>query len=147
MNEKKNLEKIRGLLESVATRNTPFFNKCSETKILAYSNPGEAFDRYRHIAHQALEGSEAVLASVPKCREKYLTAKSMLDKEALSPDLIIALNSLRTTYLDEILKPAVKLYLSDQRDKPNDVETLYEKIFTLDGLIEVAQFFDRMDSL
>ncbi|MFW9920396.1 MAG: hypothetical protein ACFFED_12410 [Candidatus Thorarchaeota archaeon] len=147
MADKENLVKIRSLLESIASRNTPFLTKCSETKLLAYSNLDEAHSKYRVIAQQALDGSQEILNSEPKCKEKLLTAKSILERESISSDLLDALSSLRTTYLNEILKPAVKGYLTSGTGNRQDVEKLYEKVFALDGLIEVAQFFDRVDSL
>ncbi len=147
MTDKENLTKIRGLLESVASRNTPFLSKCSETKILAYTNLHEAQSKYKSIAHQALLGSEEILCSAPRCKEKLYAAKSLLEQGGVSSDFLDVLSSLRVTYLNEILKPAVRGYLTDGVKNRSEVERLYEKIFTLDGLIEVAQFFDRVDSL
>lgn len=147
MADQENLSKIRSLLVSVASKRTSFLNECSETKILAYSNLVEAHTKYRHIAEKALRGSEEKFCSEPNCKEKMLAARMILEKEDLSQSLIDALNSLRTTYLDRILKPAVKGYLTSGAVQRREIEKLYENIFTLDGLIEVAQFFDRMDSL
>jgi hypothetical protein len=60
---------------------------------------------------------------------------------------LTALSDLRSSYLEEILRPAVRGYLAEGKVSKGKIEDLYEKVFRLDGLIEVGQFFNRVDSL
>ncbi|MHA1907951.1 MAG: hypothetical protein ACW98Y_11695, partial [Candidatus Thorarchaeota archaeon] len=106
MNKKKSLDKIGGLLEKVASKSVPFLDKCSETKLLAYSDIGQAHEKYRDLAKQALTGSQDILSKGPNCRQGMETIQSALKRKKLSKDLVTALSSLRSSYLDEILKPA-----------------------------------------
>jgi hypothetical protein len=147
MNKKKSLDKIGGLLEKVAAKSVPFLDQCSETKLLAYSDIGEAHEKYRVLAKQAFAGSEDILSSRPNCRHGIKSVQSALKRKNLSPDLVTALSELRTSYLEEILRPAVRGYLSNGKAGRVNIEDLYEKVFRLDGLIEVGQFFKRVDSL
>lgn len=147
MTEREHLDKIGGLLESVASKSVPFLDKCSETKLLAYSDISRAHSQYRKLAKQALSGSEAVLDSQPNCRNEFIAVKSALKHEELTPGLVAALNNLRRSYMDEILRPAVKGYLNGESKSRRKIEDLYEKVFRIDGLIEVGQFFNRVDSL
>ena len=146
MKEDENLEIIKRLLASVASKTAPFQTSCSETKILAYTNRDAAVDRYRDIAKQALNSSEGPLHSQPDCKRKLSRVQHILEQESLNQNILEALTALRSTYLKKILRPAVKGYLMQDERKSSEIEKLYEKIFTLDGLIEVAQFFDRVDS-
>lgn len=147
MSDMESLRKIRALLESVASKSSPFITQCSETKLLAYSNRGEAYNRYKHLAKEALTVSKKVLSSEPNCQEDFKAVESAIQREKLTPDLVGALNSLRNSYLNGVLKPALKGYLTSKSSAPTDLEALYERAFTLNGLIEVAEFFDKFDLL
>ncbi len=147
MNNKKSLDKIGGLLERVAAKSVPFLDQCSETKLLAYSDIVQAHKKYRDLAKQAFSGTEEILKSGPNCRKGIETIKSTLKRKKLSSDLVTALTDLRTSYLEEILRPAVRGYLTEGKVPRGNIEDLYEKVFRLDGLIEVGQFFKRVDSL
>ena len=147
MKDGKSLDKIGGLLESVAAKSVPFLDKCSETKLLAYSDINQAHLQYRELANKALCGSEKILDSGPNCRSRFRAVRSALQQKEMTPDLVRALNNLRNSYMDEILQPAVRGYLSGQSRSRRKVEDLYEKVFRIDGLIEVGQFFKRVDSL
>ncbi len=147
MNNKKSLDRIGGLLEKVATKSLPFLNQCSETKFLAYSDISQAHEKYRILAKKAFSGSEEILSSRPNCRQGIESVQSELKRKKLSSDLITALSDLRTSYLEEILRPAVKGYLTEGKAPRGNIEELYEKVFRLDGLIDVGEFFKRVDSL
>jgi hypothetical protein len=145
MSDKESLRRVKALLESVASRSSPFISQCSETKLLAYSNRGEAYNRYKHLAKEALIGSKEILSSEPGCQEDFKTVESAIDRDKLTPDLVGALNSLRDSYLNRILRPALKGYLTSKAGASRDLEALYERAFTLNELIEVAEFFDKFD--
>ncbi len=147
MSDMESLRKVRALLESVASRSSPFIKQCSETKLLAYSNRGEAYNRYKHLAKEALTVSKEALSSEPNCQESFKAVESAIERDKLTPDLVGALNSLRDSYLNGVLKPALKGYLTSKFSAPMDIEALYERAFTLNGLIEVAEFFDKFNLL
>ncbi|MFW9910730.1 MAG: hypothetical protein ACFFEF_19415 [Candidatus Thorarchaeota archaeon] len=146
MTDKDSLNKISGLLESVATRSVPFLDACSDTKLLAYSDLKKAQAKYRALAKKALSGTEKILDSKAKCTQEYNEVRMALDHKEFSSELITSLTNLRRSYLEEILRPAVKLYLKESKKSKTGIEELYEKVFRLDGLIEVAQFLHRIDS-
>ncbi len=147
MNKKKSLDKIGGLLEKVAAKSVPFLDQCSETKLLAYSDIGQAHAKYRDLAKQAFSESKDVLSTGPNCKQGVASVRSALKRKKLSTELVTALSDLRSSYLDEILRPAVRGYLTEGKVSRGKIEDLYERVFRLDGLIEVGQFFDRVDSL
>ena len=147
MKDRESLDKIGGLLESVAAKSVPFLDKCSETKLLAYSDISQAHTQYRNLAKQAFSGSESILDSGPNCRNGFKKVQSALQGKEMTPELVNALNNLRRSYMEEILRPAVRGYLSGKAKSRRRIEDLYEKVFRIDGLIEVGQFFKRVNSL
>jgi hypothetical protein len=139
----KDLETLSGLFGSVTNRTRPFLNRCSETKYLAVTDFNRATDQYFILAKQALEGPEKKLVSAKTCREQYHAVKSALASGQLGPELIDALQCLRRTFVESILKPAMKEYMSSSVTSER-VENLYEFILQIDGLLEVVQFFGKV---
>ncbi|MHA2065920.1 MAG: hypothetical protein ACXABY_16235 [Candidatus Thorarchaeota archaeon] len=143
MRAPKDLETLNGLFGSVTDRTRPFLNRCSETKYLAVTNYTKATDQYLELARQALESPERYISS-KTCRDQYLAVKSALEAGQLGPELIDALRSLRIAFLRNVLKPAMKEYMSSS-GKSEQVERLYECALELDGLLEVVQFFGKVN--
>lgn len=139
----KDLETLSGLFGSVTNRTRPFLNRCSETKYLAVTDFNRATDQYFILAKQALERPEKKLVSAKKCREQYHAVKSALASGQLGPELVDALQCLRRTYVESILKPAMKEYMSSSVTSER-VENLYEFVLQIDGLLEVVQFFGKV---
>ncbi len=147
MTDKEKIIRIRKLLESASRISSPYLTKCSETKILAYTNREEAQTLYRSIVKEALDTTRDVVNPEHPCNEKISEAVSVLRKGAMSADILTALNLLRESYLKEILKPAVNGFLTNAISDDKQMESLFEKMMTLNGLIDLGEFFDRMSSL
>jgi hypothetical protein len=143
MRAPKGLETLSGLFGSVTDRTRPFLNRCSETKYLAVTDFSKATDQYFVLAKQALEGPEKKIASARKCREQYLAVKSALESGQLGPELVDALECLRRTFVENILKPAMQEYMNTSGTSDR-VERLYECVLQIDGLLEVVQFFGKV---
>jgi hypothetical protein len=139
----KDLETLSGLFGSVTNRTKVFLDRCSETKYLAVTDFGRATDQYFLLAKHALEGPDKKLVSAKKCREQYHAVKSALALGQLGPELVDALQCLRRTFVENILKPAMQEYMSSSATS-NQVEKLYECVLQIDGLLEVVQFFGKV---
>jgi hypothetical protein len=143
MRAPRDLGTLSGLFGSVTDRTRPFLNRCSETKYLAVTDFSKATDQYFALARQALEGPERKVVSEEKCREQYHAVKTALESGQLGPELVDALQCLRKTFVQSILKPAMQEYMSNSGSSDR-VEKLYESALQIDGLLEVVQFFGKV---
>jgi hypothetical protein len=143
MRAPKDLETLSSLFGSVTDRTRPFLNRCSETKYLAVTDFSKAADQYFILAKQALEGPEKRLVSAKKCRAQYHAVKNALESGQLGSELVDALQCLRRTFVQDVLKPAMKEYMSSSGTSDR-VEKLYESALQIDGLLEVVQFFGKV---
>jgi hypothetical protein len=143
MRAPKDIETLSGLFGSVTDRTRPFLNQCSETKYLAVTNYSKATDQYLALARQALERPEKLVTS-NTCREKYHAVKSAIEAGQIGPELVEALHGLRLTFLRNVLKPAMKEFMRNSVSA-EQVEKLYECALELDGLLEVVQFFGKVN--
>ncbi len=143
MRAPKDLETLSGLFGSVTHRTRPFLDLCSETKYLAVTNFSKATDQYLELAKQALGGHERRLASAKKCREQYQAVKDALESGQLEPKLVDALRGLRSAFVHDVLKPAMHEYMNSSGTS-DQLEKLYESVLQIDGLLEVVQFFRKV---
>jgi hypothetical protein len=137
------LETLSGLFGSVTNRTRPFLHRSSETKYLAVTDFNKATDQYFSLARQALEGPKKKHVSAQKCGEHYLAVKSAIESGQLGSELVDALECLRTTFIQDVLKPAMKQYMTSSIGSEL-VENLYESVLQTDGLLEVVQFFEKV---
>jgi hypothetical protein len=135
----KELEKLGGLFDTVTGRSKPFLKRCSETKILAVEDYARASTECIELARQTLcIENQGVNSSV---LEK---AKSAIELGQLDNSLVEALENIRKSYLESVLRPAVRLYLNSEERTIGDIEALYTSALRMDGLLEVVQFLTKV---
>ena len=135
----KELEKLGGLFDTVTGRSKPFLDRCAQTKFLAVEDYNKAADEFVRLAKQTLNVDDTGVNST--C---LATAKSAVESGQLDHSLIEALSKLRTSYLESVLRPAVKSYLNTGEKTLSDIEKVYANAVQLDGLLEVVQFLSRV---
>ncbi len=143
MKAPKELETLSGLFGSVTSKTRPFLDRCSETKYLAVTDYNRAITQYFDMAKQVLEGPGKRMIFTERCKPEYSAVRSALESGQLSPELIDALQGLRNTFVREILKPAMKEYMNSPLSS-DLVEGLYESALRIDGLLEIVQFFGKV---
>ncbi|MHA2188438.1 MAG: hypothetical protein ACW99V_09385, partial [Candidatus Thorarchaeota archaeon] len=62
-------------------------------------------------------------------------------------DYVGALQRFRSTYLHEVLKPAVKSYFDSGMKPKKELAKLYENALRIDGLLELIQFLGKVKSV
>ena len=139
----KELERLGGLFEKATTRSQPFLERCTETKYMAVSDFSKAEDEYITMAKGVLEIPSKRKTIQKKCEQQLAAVKSALESGQLGPEYIVALQNLRQTFINGVLRPAVKAYLSKSTSK-DEVESLYEKAICIEGLLEVVQFLGKI---
>jgi hypothetical protein len=140
----KEIETLSGLFGSVTDRTKPFLNQCSEAKYLAVTDFDKATDQYFSLARQALDWPKKKHVSSQKCREQYLAVRNALNSGQLGSELVEALESLRKTFVQDVLRPAMKQYMTSSMSS-EWIEKLYESVLQIDGLLEVSQFFGKVE--
>ncbi|MFX0055476.1 MAG: hypothetical protein ACFFAX_10850 [Promethearchaeota archaeon] len=143
MKTPRELETLSGLFGSVTHRTRPFLNQCSETKYLAVTDFNKATDQYFSLARQALEEPRKKHVISKKCREQYLAVKNALRSGQLGSELVEALECLRRAFVQDVLRPAMKQYMTSLKSS-EWIEKLYETVLQIDGLLEVVQFFRKV---
>ena len=139
----KELVTLSSLFGSVTDRTRLFLSLCSETKYLAVTDFNKATDQYFSLAKKALEGPRKKHVASHKCREQYLAVKNALKSGQLGSELVEALECLRSTFVQHVLRPAMKQYMTNSISSEL-VEKLYESVLQIDGLLEVVQFFGKV---
>ncbi|MHA1636632.1 MAG: hypothetical protein ACTSUB_01340 [Candidatus Thorarchaeota archaeon] len=145
MTSKESLQRISGLIESVERKSRPFREKCAQAKILAFTNPDEARTKYLHLVHQAFPASGTYFEQEDCCKGKMKKVKSAIDSGEVNRSFQIALDELRSSFLQDVLRPAVKGYLINNAHGQLEIENLYTSIMQIDGLLEVARFLNKID--
>ena len=140
-----NLQRISGLIESVERKSRPFREKCAHAKILAFTDPDEARTKYLHLARQAFPVAGTCFEQEDCCEGKVKKVKSAINSGEVNQSFQNALDELRSTFLQDVLKPAVKDYLLDNAHGRQEIEKLYTSVMQIDGLLEVARFLNRID--
>ncbi len=132
--------------EKLEKRSRPFFAKCSHTKLLAYSEPDKAKSEYLHLARQAFQSSGSSIDFGEPCKRKIRRVQSALNSETLDISFVIELQSLRSIFLQEVLRPAIRSYIVNKSGSQRDIENLFTSVLRIDGLVEIGQLLDKIDS-
>lgn len=135
----KELEKLGGLFDTVTGNSRQFFDRCAETKFLAVENYTKAADKCIQLARQTLNVGDQGLD-----KDCLSDVRSAVESGQFDSNLVDALSRLRSSYLEGVLRPAVKSYLSDEDKTFSEIETLYTNAVRIDGLLEVVQFLSRV---
>jgi len=137
------LENLGYLFEKATDRSRDFLDRCSETKFLAVRDFSRAEDEYITLAKRALEAPSKRNMSSTKCKRQLAAVKKALASGQLGPEYIAALQALRQSFFNGVLKPTVKAYLTQNALK-EDVESLYESAICIEGLLEVVHFLEKI---
>jgi hypothetical protein len=141
MPDPKELKRIDGLFNLASTRSRPFLDQCSETKYLAVKDYNLATDQTLKLAMQTIKFAGV---NSPSLTRDLSEIGSAVKAGQLDANLIDALSNLRTKYIERVLRPAVKKYLSNEDLKTSDLDSYYESALRIDGLLEVVQFLKRI---
>jgi len=141
------IERVGSLFSKLSDRSKPFLDECSRTKYLAVSDYNRAADEYVKLVRQTLSNKGLGLPKENDCQGCLSNVKSALDTYQMETGLLQALEDLRSTYLESMLKPAFKQYLQSDSYSKVDIEQLYMNALKIDSLIEVIQFLKRIKQL
>jgi protein tyrosine phosphatase len=146
MNDPDGLQKISGLLESVTSRNRSFLDKCAETKLMAVKNPHRAHQSYKALATQLMSSSEGNFGTSDNCLRYAERIRYDLDSDYLNASVLDVMQDLRESYFEDVLRPAVRQYLSGQGPTKEEIENLYESVLQLNGLVETLDFIAKLQN-
>jgi hypothetical protein len=147
MPEPKEIERVGSLFKSLSNRSKPFLEKCSQTKFLAVNDYNRASDEYVKLVRKTLNNKGLGLANGNDCQGCLSNVISSLNTFHTDTGLLNALEDLRSTYLESMLKPALKQYLQSENYTKSDIERLYINALKIDSLIEVIQFMKRIERI
>lgn len=136
-------KRLGGLFDSITEKSSDFLDRCLETKYLAVTDPIKASIEYCTMAKEVLGASEFNIPQSYSDQSKSIIEHA-LDNGHFNRDFLQALRDLRSNYLDDVLRPAVRSYMGDTKRHLSDVECLYENAMKIDGLIEVGTFLNRV---
>lgn len=143
----KQIERVGSLFSTLSDKSKPFLEKCSKTKFLAVVDYNRATDECLKLARQTLSTKSLGIAKVNDCQGSLSNAKNALDSYQLDSNFVDALEDLRSTYLESMLKPAFKRYLESETYTKAHIEKLYMNALKIDSLIEVIQFMKRIERI
>ncbi len=83
-------------------------------KYLAVTDYGRATDEYIALATQTLAASMRILKSSRSCERELSAVRNALHSGQLRVEFVTALECLGRTYLNEVLRPAVRQCLSSK---------------------------------
>jgi hypothetical protein len=147
MRKNKEIERVSSLFNKLSDRSKPFLDKCSRTKFLAVNDYASAADAYMKLVRETLSNKGLGLINQTDCQDCLLSVRNALDTYQLNSDLVNALQDLRLTYLESILKPAFKQYIQSDIYTRKDIENLYMNALKIDSLIDVIQFIKRIERI
>ena len=147
MSNPKELERIGNLFNVATNLNKTFLDKCSKTKFLAVNNYYQAEDEYIKLAEKTLSVKSLGIASKDDCYGCLSNVKSVLQSGQLDSGLIDALENLRATYLESILRPAVKQYIHNDTTNNRGLKKLYTNALKIESLLEVIQFMNKVHTI
>ena len=143
----KELERIGNLFNAASGRSKSFFDECSKTKFLAVKDYYRAEDEYVKLATKALSIKKLGITGNDDCYGCLSSVKTALESGQLNQGLIDALENLRTTYLDRMLRPAFKQYVHNDTANKRSLEKLYTNAMKIESLIEVVQFMNKVQDI
>jgi hypothetical protein len=147
MPEPKEIERVGRLFSTLSNRSKPFLEKCSKTKFLAVNDYNRAANEYVKLAKKTLSNKGLGLENGNDCQGCISNVRDSLDSFQMDASLLKALEELRSTYLENMLKPAVKRYLQSENSTKTDIEQFYMNALKIDSLIEVVQFMKRIERI
>ena len=147
MSNPKELERIGNLFNAASDLSKTFLDKCSETKFLAVKDYYRAEDEYIKLAGRTLSVKGLGIAGKDDCYGCLSIVKSELEAGKLNEGLIDALEGLRATYLENILKPAVKQYIHNDTSNNRALKKLYTNALKIENLLEVIHFMNRVHDI
>lgn len=145
MSDSRDIRALGTLLDKITERNQSFLDRCSEAKYLAVSNPTRATDVYLALVEQVLMSGKGNITLKGKCKSELEAVLSSMSAGNLSPELYDALIILRNVFLDDVLRPAVRDFLTTNKRDSTEVDSLYDSAVRIDGLIEVIRFLQRLN--
>ena len=147
MSNPKELERIGNLFNVATNLNKTFLDKCSKTKFLAVNNYYQAEDEYIKLAEKTLSVKSLGIAAKDDCYGCLSSVKSELESGQLDSGLIDALENLRATYLESILRPAVKQYIHNDTINNRGLKKLYTNALKIENLLELIQFMKKVHTI
>jgi len=147
MSNPKELERIGNLFNASTNLSKTFLDKCSKTKFLAVKHYYQAEDEYIKLAEKTLSVKSLGIAAKDDCYGCLSNVKSELESGQLDSGLIDALENLRATYLENILRPAVKQYIHNDTTNNRGLKKLYTNALKIENLLEVVQFMNKVHTI
>ncbi len=144
MPDQKELERLGGLFNLASVQSRPFLDRCSETKYLAVRDFNRARIETLKLTEQTLISTGTAIESSANLKKHLSVIKDAVESGQLDGNLVQALSNLRTSYLEQVLRPAIRKYLTNEDLKTSDLEMLYHNALRIDGLLEVVQFLKRI---
>ncbi len=137
------IDRLSRLLDTISLRSRPFLDQCSDAKMLAISDVNLALERYWNLTKQAFYSDGVHLPDELSKNSYYQAVKQALGTRVLTASYVDALEKLRSSFLDGVLRPAVGAYLENQTHRA-ELEQLYENALRLDGLLDLANFLRKV---
>ncbi|MGY5879825.1 MAG: hypothetical protein RTV31_06220 [Candidatus Thorarchaeota archaeon] len=147
MSNPKELERIGNLFKAATNLSKTFLDECSKTKFLAVKDYYRAEDRYIKLAEKTLSVKSLGIAGKDDCFGCLSSVKSELESGQLDSGLVDALEDLRATYLENILRPAVKQYIHNDSTNNQGLKKLYTNALKIENLLEVIQFMNKVQTI
>ncbi len=142
------LERVGTLFEAASSnRGQSFFDQCSKTKFLAVNDYYKAEDEYIKLVTKTLSVKGLGISGKNDCYGCLSSVKSALESGQLDKGLLDALENLRSTYLNRMLKPVFKQYINNDTANKQALEKIYTNAMKIESLIEVIQFMNKVQPI
>ena len=143
----KELERVGYLINAASDLSKTFLDKCTKTKFLAVKDYYRAEDEYIKLAAKTLSAKGLGIAGGDDCYGCLSSVKSELESGHLNKVLIEALEDLRATYLNSIVRPAFKQYIKNDTTNNQALKKLYTNALKIENLLEVIQFMNKVQHI
>ena len=147
MSNPEELERIGNLFNAATNVSKAFLEKCTKTKFLAVKDYYKAEDEYIKLAEKTLSVKSLGIVRNDDCYGCLSDVKSELESGQLDSGLVDALESLRATYLESILRPAVKQYINNEAINNQRLKKLYTNALKIENLLDVVQFIKKVHTI
>ncbi|TFG29801.1 hypothetical protein EU528_09150 [Candidatus Thorarchaeota archaeon] len=147
MSNPKDLERIGNLFNASSDQSKSFFDRCSKTKFLAVKDYYRAESEYVKLAKKTLSVKTLGITGKSDCFGCLSSVKTALESGQLNQEYIDALENLRTTYLDRMLRPAFRQYIHNDAVNKQALEKVYTNAMKIESLIEVVQFMNKVQDI
>lgn len=147
MSNPKDLERIGNLFNAASDQSKSFFDRCSKTKFLAVKDYYRAESEYVKLAKKTLSVKTLGITGKSDCFGCLSSVKTALESGQLNQEYIDALENLRTTYLDRMLRPAFRQYIHNDAVNKQALEKVYTNAMKIESLIEVVQFMNKVQDI